>query len=91
MYLLNPAVGAFGFTNILFDPLIIVSAVVLLFLKIKFTKLLFDEDDKCNKLAASTENPDGAKTKLPDMVFILINPLAKGEVSALPNINPSLE
>jgi hypothetical protein len=36
-YLMYPAVGVLGFVNILFDPLMIVSAVKLLVLNIKFT------------------------------------------------------
>jgi len=42
-YLLNPAVGAAGFWNMLLLPDIIVSAVLLLFLNIKFALPPTDE------------------------------------------------
>ena len=64
--LINPAVGAVGFVNILLLPLITVVAVLLLFLNIKFTKFVPDDEDICERDAVVLVKPEGANDKLPE-------------------------
>jgi hypothetical protein len=79
---LKPAVGAVGFVNILLLPDIIVSAVLLLFLNIKFT-LFVNEDVRCkdadvNDLPTNIIDPD---------VSVIVKKLPAGSLNVWSPVN----